>query len=219
MARRKKVVKVALIVANVLLIIGLGFSSGFYFVKYRNLQKATITTEQRIVKYEKEISKSFTLPSDEKASIIDIKKADDFKKGEENKDFFKDSSDGDVVLIYQKSKLGILYRPATKKIIKTGPLAIKDKLTVSIVGAKVDRDSVLTVLKQAFLSDISNAIEADAKTPLTGSTVIVDVTGTNADLVKKLATELKGKVGDVPTGQDKAAAGVGVAIYAAPVTP
>lgn len=214
---KKKVKKIVLIAANVLIIVGLSFTSGFYFVKYRNEKNNNLTTDQRIAKYEKEISKSYTLPSGDKATLADVKSADELKKDEANKDFFKDVVNGDILLIYTNSKLGILYRPDTKKIIKTGPLAFKQQLTAFIVGAKVDRDVVIATLKAAFTSDISTATEADAKTPLTaGSTVVVDVTGKNADLAKRLASELKGTVGNAPEGQERPAEGVGVAIYAAP---
>ena len=116
---KKKVKNIVLIVLNVLVIIGLGFTSGFYFVKYRNEKNNNLTTDQRIAKYEKEISKSYTLPIGDKATLADVKSADELKKDEANKDFFKDVVDGDILLIYTNSKLGILYRPDTKKIIKT----------------------------------------------------------------------------------------------------
>lgn len=214
---KKKVKKIILITADILIILGLGFTSGFFYLKYSNEKNKNLTTEQRITKYEKEISKYYTLPVGDKASMIDLKVASDFKKDEVNKEFFKDSSDGDVVLIYKTSALGILYRPSTRKIIKTGPLQIKDNINASIIGKKADRDAVIAVLKQAFKNDIYSATEADAKTPIAvGGTVVVDLTGKNAELVAKLATELKGKIGNVPEGQDKPADGTGVAIYAAP---
>lgn len=215
---KKKVKKIVLIVFNVLIILGLGFTSGFYYLRYNNEKTKNLTTDQLIAKYEKEISKSYTLPTGDKASLlpIDTATAEKFKKDETNKEFFKDSTDGDVVLIYANSKLGILYRPSTKKIIKTGPLAFKQQLTAAIIGAKTDRDAVIAVLKKAFVSDITTASEFEAKTLLAaGNTVIVDLTGKNADLAARLATELKGKVGDVPEGQDKPADGFGIAIYAA----
>jgi hypothetical protein len=216
---KRKVKKVVLITLNVLIIVGLGFTSTFYFIKYRNEKNNNLSTEQRIEKYEKEISKSYTLPSGDKATLADVKSADELKKDEANKDFFKDVANGDILLIYTNSKLGILYRPTTKKIIKTGPLAFKQQLTAFIVGAKADREAVIATLKKAFANDISTATEADAKTPITGTTIVVDVTGKNSDLAKRLATELKGVVGNAPEGQESATEGTGIAIYAAPPTP
>ena len=215
--RRLDIKKILLVTANILVIAGLATSSVIFYLKYNNEKSKNLTTDQRIAKYEKEISKSYTLPSGEKATLADVKNASELKKDEANKDFFKDAADGDIVLIYANSKLGILYRPNSKKIIKTGPLAFKQQLSAYIVGAKSDRETVIALLKQAFANDISTASEADAKSPLAaGSTTIVDVTGKNTDLVNKLATELKGKVGSVPEGQDPPKEGFGVAIYIAP---
>lgn len=215
--KKKKVKKIALLTANVLLIVGLGFTSVFYYMKYTDAKDASLTGDQKLAKYEKEINKSYTLPADEKATLYDVNNADQLKTDENNKDFFRDIQNGDALLIYTNNKLGIIYRPTTKKIIKTGPLAFKQQLTAAIVGDKADRDAVIAILKSAFSSDITTATEIDAKTPLAaGSTVIVDLTGSNKDLVEKLASELKGQVGNVPEGQDRPADSYGIAIFAAP---
>ena len=215
--RRFDIKKWLLITLNIVVIAGLAATSVTFYLKYNNEKNKNLTTDQRIAKYEKEISKTYTLPAGEKATLADVKNAAELKKDETNKEFFKDAIDGDIVLIYANSKLGILYRPSSKKIIKTGPLAFKQQLSAYIVGGKTEREAVIALLKQAFSNDISTASEADAKTPLTaGSTTIVDVTGKNTDLVGRLATELKGKVGSVPEGQDAPKDGFGIAIYIAP---
>ena len=77
---KKKVKKIALLSANVLLILGLGFTSGFYYLRYSNEKNKNLTTEQRIDKYEKEISKTFTLPKGERPKIADVNLADETKK-------------------------------------------------------------------------------------------------------------------------------------------
>lgn len=214
---KKKAKKIALLSANILLLVSLGFTSVFYYIKYTDAKEASLTSEQKLAKYEKEISKSYTLPTDEKPQLYDVNNADQLRKDESNKDFFKDIQNGDVLLIYTNNKLGIIYRPTTKKIIKTGPLAFKQQLTAAIIGAKADRDVVIAVLKSAFSTDISSASEIDPKTALEpGATVIVDLSGNNKALAEKLATELKGTVGNVPEGQDRPADTFGVAIYAAP---
>ena len=212
--RSKKAGKFLLLAANIIVLAGLGFSSVFFYLKYKNLKATIATPDQRIAKYEKEISKSFALPVGEKATLADVKSAADLKKDEANKEFFKDAADGDVLLVYSTSKQGILYRPTTKKIIKSGPVAFKQQIATELIGAKADRDTVTSVLKAVFASDVSVTTEIDAKTPITGGTIVVDATGKNADLAKRLATELKGKVGNAPEGQTAASAAVGVVIYA-----
>lgn len=214
---KKKAKKIILLVLNIVVIVGLGVSTVLFYIKYQDAKEAALTGDQKLAKYEKEINKTYTLPTDEKAQLYDVNNADQLKKDEANKDFFKDIQNGDVLLIYTNNKLGIIYRPATKKIIKTGPLAFKQQLTAAIVGAKTDREAVIAVLKRAFANDITSATEVDAKTPITaGTTIVVDLTGNNKDLAAKLASELKGKVDNVPEGQDRPADTFGIAIYAAP---
>jgi len=217
MSKKKTAAKITLIVVNILVILGLGFGTGFFYMKYRNLKNSNLTADQRIVKYEKEISKSYTLPIGDKATLADVKNAADLKKDDANKEFFKDSQDGDVLLVYTNSKLGILYRPSTKKIIKAGPVAFQQKVATLVLGAKADRTAADTILKQAFDATVNVAAESDAKTSLT-TTIVVDVSGGNAELAARLATELKGKVGTVPEGEDKPSNTNGIAIYVAPIS-
>lgn len=226
----KKFLKAVVVLLNVLIIAGLGFSTVFFYLKYQDSKNSNLTPEQRIAKYEKEISRSYTLPTGEKATLADVKSAADLKKDEANKEFFKDSADGDVLLVYSTSKLGILYRPSAKKIIKAGPVTFKDQTTTKnqapakeqalvtqIIGAKTDRDAAAAALNTGFSKDVTISSQVDAKTPLSaGSTVLVDVSGKNTELVKKMATELKGKVGNAPEGQDPLPSNVAIAIYAAP---
>ena len=217
MAKRKKIIKILTITGGSLLAITLIAGNIFWFIKYNNLKQANLTTEQRIAKYEKEISKTYTLPIGDAPTLADVKSADELKKDEANKEFFKDAANGDILLIYSNNKLGVLYRPTTKKIIKAGPVAFKQQINTAVIGAKPDRDKVISTLKEAFANDIATATEADPKSPLTpGTIVVVDVTGNNKNLVDKLASELKGSVGNVPVGQDTPKDGTAVAIYVAP---
>src|SRR5665647_108283 len=103
MNKKRKVFKVILVVLNVLVILGLGFTSGFYFIKYRNLQSSNLTDDQKIAKYEKEISKSFTLPKDEKPTLALVNDAEATKKL--NPTFLKDVAKDDVLLIYKNAPL------------------------------------------------------------------------------------------------------------------
>ena len=217
MIKRNKLIKTSLFILGSLIFVGLIAGNAVQYKRYTDLKENNLSTEQRIAKYEKEISKTYTLPTDDKATLADVKSAADLKKDEANKEFFKDAQDADILLIYTNNKLGILYRPNTKKIIKAGPVAYKQQTKAAIIGAKADRDEVIATLKQAFANDIATATEADPKVVIvTGQTIIVDVAGGNKDLVDRLAVELKGKVGDVPDGQNKPADGSTIAIYIAP---
>ena len=218
MSGNRSVLKVVLIIANVVLLAGLGFSSVYFFLKYNDLKNKSLTSDQRISKYEKDISKTYALPVGDKATLYDVTQADSLKKEGPNKDFFKDANNGDILLLYEKAKIGVLYRPSTKKIIKVGPAAITQNISLALYGAKADRDSAKGVIAKAFTSGVSLASEGDAKTALTG-TVVVDISGSNSETAAKIAQELKGTVGTVPEGEDKPASSVGIAIYIAPAAP
>lgn len=201
------------------MLVGLGFSSVFFFMKYHNLQNSSQTPDQKIAKYEKEISKSFTLPKDEKPTIADLSDAatlDTVKKADSV--FFKDAASGDVLLIYKNAPLLVIYNPTTKKIINSGPYSFSTKIATQIVGVKADRDAANNIIKQAFAATLNVTSQTDSKTSLT-STTVVDMTGKNTVLATQLASELKGKVGTVPTGEDQPVSGTGIAIYMAPATP
>ena len=120
-------------------------------------------------------------------------------------------------MVYPTTKLGILYRPSTKKIIKAGPVAFAQQVSTVLYGAKADRDTAAGILKKAFAATVSIAGQSDAKAAI-ASTVVVDVSGKNGELAGQLAAELKGKVGSVPEGQDIPPSGVGIAIFDAPTT-
>ncbi len=216
MSKKRKIVKISFIAANILLVIGLGFSSVFFFLKYNNLKNNNLTDDQKIAKYQKEISKTYTLPSSEKPTLGTVNDANEIKKT--NPTFFKDLANKDILLIYEKAPLVIVYRPSTKKIINSGPLSFTNKVAVELIGAKADRDAATAVLSAQFAADVSVSGSKDAKAAVV-STIIVDATGKNAALATKLATELSGVVGQTPEGQDAPAQGTGVAVYIAPKNP
>lgn len=214
--KSKKAFKISLLIVNVLVIAGLGFTSVFFFLKYRDAKNNNQTPEQRIVQYEKEIAKTYTLPVGDKPTLADVKSAAELKKDQNNKEFFKDAVDGDILLVYNNSKLGILYRPSAKKIIKAGPVAFKQQVAVQVIGVKVDREAAVALLKSAYANDVTIASESDAKELIEGDTIIVDVTGKNSELAKKIAETLKGKVGNVPEGQESPSKDTGIVVFAAP---
>lgn len=215
MSKKRKALKISLIIVNILLLLSLGFSSVFFFLKYNNLKNNSLSSEERTSKYEKEIGKTYALPVGEKPTLYDVTQADSLKKEGPNKDFFKDAQNGDVLLLYGTAKIGVLYRPNDKKIIKVGPAAVTQQVSTQLFGAKADRDTAKAVITKAFSGTLTVSKEADAKFAPT-ETIVVDVAGSNATGAAALATELKGKVGAVPEGQDKPADGVGIAVYLAP---
>ena len=56
--KSKKISKVLLFIANILVIAALSFTSVFFFLKYHDLMNSNLSDDQKIAKYEKEISKT-----------------------------------------------------------------------------------------------------------------------------------------------------------------
>ena len=206
--------KILLLTLNFIVIIALGAGTIFFYLRYQAAQNNNLTDDQLIAKYQKEISKTFTLPNNEKPALGKVNDAESIKKA--NPDFFKNLTNQDILLIYNNAPLVVIYRPTTKKIIGSGQLKFTNKVLVSVIGTKADRSAAIGIIKQAFDNDVTVTTEIDAKTPITTGTIVVDTTGKNTELATKLATELKGKVGNAPEGQDKPLGTTGIAIYLSP---
>lgn len=98
------------------LIIVLGslvFLSSYYI--YRHFVTARASDPARIIS---EVGKLVVLPADETPTIATVSDLAPLK----GQPFFADAEMGDKVLIFQKAKKAILYRPSTKKIIIVAPI-------------------------------------------------------------------------------------------------
>jgi cytoskeletal protein RodZ len=69
------------------------------------------------------VSKLVVLPAGEPPTLATVSNASRLK----NQQFFARAQDGDKLLIYSKSGLGILYRPSTNKIISYSPINLSNK--------------------------------------------------------------------------------------------
>jgi hypothetical protein len=70
------------------------------------------------------VSKHYLLPKDELPALATVTNKDKLTT-----ELFKQSENGDKILIYQKNKLAIIYRPGKDRIVAVGPVSI-DKPTV-----------------------------------------------------------------------------------------
>jgi len=97
--------------------------SAYFFIKYLNtrklLQNPAVKAAQELEKIVSQIDKFMELPTDEIPTMYTV--ADKSKLPNQN--FYEKAENGDKLLIYNKVKKAILYRPSINKIIEIGPVS------------------------------------------------------------------------------------------------
>lgn len=97
------------------------------FALYLFLQniKSNRTSQLNDVEYiVKKVNQHYILPTDEQPAMATIS-----DKSKVTTDFLKQAENGDKVLIYQKAKKVIIYRPSIDRIVDTGPVSIAPSST------------------------------------------------------------------------------------------
>ena len=73
-----------------------------------------------------QVGKLIALPTGETPQMATITNAASAKQGQP---FLRDAQDGDIIIVYQKAKEAILFRPSEDKLINVGP--VNDQAPVS----------------------------------------------------------------------------------------
>lgn len=121
----KKIKTPYLIVAVLLVVLAVGGFVGYQRYSYLKKENQRLSNPQEATKSEIEKTKSqvsalIEVPTDEEptiANVVDVTKLS-------SQEFFKNAKNGDKLLVYQKSKKAILYRPETNKIIEVSTINI-----------------------------------------------------------------------------------------------
>jgi hypothetical protein len=211
--RKRRTTKLLFRLGNVLVIVALAVFGGYYFSKYQNLKRnppsADQVQKQETQRIVDKVAKLYgSLPKDEQPTVAKVQDKEKLK----SQPFFDKAQNGDYTLIYANAKLAILYRDSTGQIINVSSVSIQSKPSVKIIGDAETRANVEKTVNSNFSNDVSVNGTGDAKGSYSGITV-VDLTGQNGDVAKKLADGLKGQVGNLPSGEDKPA-GVDILIIA-----
>ena len=110
-----------LILSLVLLVLalGAGFGTYFFYHKYQDLKKNPdlVTREETQVLTDK-IGALMELPKDEAPTIATVMDKEKVK----DQPFFTNAVNGDKVLLYVTAKKAILYRPSINKIVEVAPI-------------------------------------------------------------------------------------------------
>ncbi len=177
------------------------------------LAKSEAALQVEMKKLVASVGKLMELPAGEDptlATVTDIEKVKD-------QPFFQKAQNGDRVLIYTNAKKAILYRPNENKIIDVGTLNIKNQTQVasSDVMAVPFRvalyngttqagktsaieQKITSTYSSATISTKQNAAKTDYQ-----SSIIVDLAGSQDELVHSLSTTLGIPVGPLPQGENR----------------
>lgn len=95
--------------------------SGYFYYQYRNIKNnPDIVAQEENSSLLEKVGKIMDLPQNETPTIATVSDKDKLK----DQDFFKNSENGDKILIYANYKMAILYRPDVNKIMKVAPLVM-----------------------------------------------------------------------------------------------
>lgn len=178
--------KKVLLGVNVLVLLGLSGSTGYLFMKNRDLRdQANLTTEEKNKRLVEEINKVYDLP-DETPVVAIVTDPDEFKKQYAS---FSDAQSGDYLLFFRKARLNVLYRQSEKKVVKTANVNVP--ISVEIVGSQAAVDAA-----EKKMADFGNQVSIK-KTILDGivSNFVFDVDGDQKAEAESIAKQLGYELG------------------------
>ncbi len=168
-----------------------------YYKKYQQINKMTADqfSKRDNARILSEIKKVYNLPANEEPSTIAT--VSDNQALKKQYTFFNEAQNGDIVLIYTKAQLALIYRPTTKQVVKSGPINTQSAIRIKVVGDATARAAVEKTLTE---NKVTSNDGGNGVGTYTGVTV-VDVSGKSADQAKTLASLVKGQVGQLPAGE------------------
>jgi hypothetical protein len=122
--------------------------------------------------------------------------------------FFKTAANGDEILIYQKARLTVLYRPSINKIINVGPLVVGSNGSPYVTskfaikngtGNQALADQLATKLRQLYPN--ATIISSQAASRAYQTSITIDLTKKNQPLDEQVADSLGIKAGQSPLGE------------------
>lgn len=200
----------------VLLVIAAAGVAAYQYFSFQQKVKADVSLSTEPKALVAEVGKLMELPLNEEPTIATVSDVEKLK----DQPFFVSAQNGDKVLIYQKAKKAILYRPASKKIIDVGPVNIDPSQTASasaqVSGAPLVSDTVeVSLYNGTKRSGLTRTAEAELKKSYTQAsvvekenaendykeTVVIDISGKNKVQAQALAKLVGGKVVSFPKGE------------------
>ncbi len=200
------------IVILVVVLLLAGGVSYYFYNKYQTSQKLlknpNAAAQEEINSLVSKVGKLIELPRDETPTVATVSDITKLK----NQPFFAHAKNGFKVLLYQKAKKAIMYDPWANKIIEVQPLSIGDssqekpqEFKVALYNGTTTVGLTNTVEKK-LKEKITNITVTDkenaSKTTYT-KTIVVDLTGKQAQSAEAIAKTLNGTVEKLPEGEKK----------------
>ncbi len=105
----------------VILVLAMGGVSFYFWSKFQNaLSNPSQVTSVEVANLINKVSKIMLLPANEQPSLANIDDLSSLK----TQPFFVNAMVGDKLLVFNTSKVAILYRPSENKIIQVGPINV-----------------------------------------------------------------------------------------------
>lgn len=204
-------------VAGLVLLVALG-TGVYYYLQYQKAQQLLQNPAQRTQVESSEliekIGSLIELPKDEQPTIATVSDVLKLKA----QPFFAKAQNGDKVLIYEKAKKAVLYRPSTNKIIEFGPVNIGTSAQDS--GSPTATPAPVTAVlyngagksgaaAQAEVElkeeapNVTVSSKGNAKRSDYEKTIVIDLTGNRKAEAEQIASILNGEIGQFPAGETK----------------
>lgn len=176
---------------------------------FKKSEPTTTQTEDSNTEIIAKVAALMELPADELPSIATV--TDKEKLADE--EFFSRAELNDKLLIYSDSKLAIIYRPSTNKIVNVAPLsgdtsASDEQITTNTVKIALyngtETSGITSNAEEKLKSQMSN-IEITAKEKAQkndyNKTIVIDINGQMGAQAQEIAVMLNGEVGSLPQGE------------------
>lgn len=203
-------------------------TSAYFYKQYEKIKKnPNIVAQEEVKSLTSKVGQLMVLPTDEAPNIATVVDKEKLK----DQPFFKNTLNGDKILIYTKAKKAILYRPNTNKIIEFAPLAIGDDNQSAVLGSETQEETSdeqvtpvvtntkivilngsktpgLTTVAEGKIKEVSGAEilykNNAAKSDYT-SNLVIDLSGNHQEQAKQIAQTIDGEVSDMVDGETKPA--------------
>lgn len=188
-------------------------ASTFAAVRFYDLYK---TYEAKVPVSDKEAEKETTMLVTQLKKIMEVPNETPVVATVKDKEalksqqaFFAQAENGDKLIVFQTARKAVLFRPSIGKIVESGPLittptqqqpqtikvAIYNGTTATGAATKVE-DSIKKAAGAQIITSVANAKSKDY-----AKTLVIDVTGSNAQSAADVAKFLGAEVSTLPAGE------------------